>query len=176
MAMQRAPSRHGKNKAFTLVELMAVLSIAAVLIAIGAPGFRALIESQQMTTTVNDFFAAINLARSEAIKRGERVELMAADGDGHWEKGWVVLLDTNHTGKPDTGDEIIFSHGPVPDGITIDPRLPDKAVQYLAYDGTGHAPAGSFWLSRGNKVERKIKINFLGRPRVCNPATDRDSC
>jgi type IV fimbrial biogenesis protein FimT len=161
---------------FSLIELMAVLAIAAILLMIGIPGFGSLIQHQRMTATVNEFFAAINLTRSEAIKRGVRVDLMPAGGESDWAKGWVIFVDKNNNREQDAGDEIIFSHGPVPGGIAIEPRFGGSAVKYLAYNGTGHTQAGSFSFSQNREVMRKIIINFLGRPRACNPKTEGDAC
>jgi type IV fimbrial biogenesis protein FimT len=169
---------------FSLIELMVVLAIATTLLAVGVPGFRALIQSLQVTTTVNDFLGAINLARSEAIKRGGRVDMMPDDGND-WAKGWVVFINRNDTREPDARDDIIVSHGPVPDGIAIQARLTDLRVQLLSYNGTGrthvdgrlHIPQfGSFSFLVDGKVKKNIVINFLGRPRVCTPLKDSASC
>ncbi len=159
------------------------MSIAAILLAAGVPSFRSLIQNQRMTATVNDFFAAINLTRSEAIQRGTRVDLVPADATD-WAKGWIVFVDENDNQKPDTGDQIIFSHGPAPNGIAIAAAFGGAQVKYVAYNGTGRTrtnassqtpQAGHMSFTMGEQV-RKIVINFLGRPRVCNPDVDSDNC
>jgi type IV fimbrial biogenesis protein FimT len=156
---------------FSAIELMIVLAIAVILLTAAVPGFRSMIQSQRMTTATNDLLAAINLTRSEAIKRGARVHLMPAGGGADWTKGWVVFIDKNKNKKPDAGDEIIFSHSPVADGITIERKPENTAVQY---NGTGHTQAGHLLLTL-DQIERNIIINFLGRPRVCNPGSEK-SC
>lgn len=168
---------------FTIVELMAVLGIAAILMTVAVPSFHNTLQKQRMGTAVSDFFAAINLTRSEAIQRGARVDLVPLNG-ADWAKGWVVFVDQNHNQKPDAQESIIFSHGPVPDGITIKSTLTDSKVQYLAYNGTGRSrtnansqtpQAGNFSFSQEKQI-RRIKINFLGRPRMCDPEIDGTSC
>jgi type IV fimbrial biogenesis protein FimT len=168
---------------FTLVELMTALGITAILMALAIPSFHDLLQKQRISTTASDFFAAINLTRSEAIQRGARVDLVPLDG-ADWAKGWVVLVDQNNNQKPDPGERIIFSHGAVPDGITIKSTLTDSKVQYLAYNGTGHSrtnangqtpQAGNFSFTQDKHV-RRITINFLGRARICNPEVDGSSC
>jgi type IV fimbrial biogenesis protein FimT len=174
----------GKACGFTLIELAVTLVIAAILLAIGVPSFTGFIRNIEITTAANDFFAAINLARTEAIQRGLRVDLVPADEGGDWTKGWVVFVDRNRNRRPDAGDTVIFTHGPAPKGMRITANLTDSTVQYLAYNGAGrtrtHANGyrtqfGTFTLETGNKV-RKIKLNFLGRPRICNPEVDKQSC
>ena len=55
-------------KGFTLVELMVALAVAAILMIIAVPSFTNMINASRLTTTVNDFVAAINTARLEAVK------------------------------------------------------------------------------------------------------------
>jgi type IV fimbrial biogenesis protein FimT len=147
---------------------MIVLAIAIILLTVGVPSFRSMIQNQRMTTATNDLLAAINLTRSEAIKRGARVHLASATGGADWTKGWVVFIDKNNDHMPDAEDELIFSHQPVADGINIAHKPENTAVQY---NGTGHSQAGHFLLTL-DQLEKKIIINFLGRPRVCNPVSD----
>jgi type IV fimbrial biogenesis protein FimT len=162
---------------------MIVLAIAVVLLAIGVPGFNSLIQAQKMTTTVNNFFAAVNLARSEAIHRGMRVDFIAADG-ADWASGWIVLIDQNGNQKADPGEQIIFSHGPAPAGMTIKSSFTDSKRPYLAYNGTGRTrtnansqtPQLGSWSFSLDDHARRIVINFLGRPRVCNPKIDTTTC
>ena len=158
---------------------MVALSIATILLMIAIPNFSALITNQKITTTTNDFFMAINLTRSEAIKRGARVDLVPLDG-GDWSKGWTVFVDKNNNQVVDAGDEVIFSHGPTSKNLIVKSALTDSSVPYLAYGGTGrsrtHASGqtpqfGTISFTLDRQV-RRIKLNFLGRARLCNPEKD----
>jgi type IV fimbrial biogenesis protein FimT len=171
-------------RGYSAVELMVVLAIASVLLAIGVPGFSSLIRHQKITTTVNDFFAAITLTRSEAIQRGVRVDLVPAGNGTEWTEGWIVLVDSNHNQRADAGEQIIYSHGPVPKGIAIKSAFTDSKVQYLAYNASGRTrtnansqtPQLGSWSFTLDDQVRRIIINFLGRPRACNPVTDTATC
>lgn len=62
---------------FTLIELLVTLAVAAILLAIGVPGLRNILLTNRLATTANEVVAALNLARSEAIKRNARVDFNA---------------------------------------------------------------------------------------------------
>ena len=55
------------QEGFTLIELLTVLTITGILLGMGVPSFRSLMQNQKLTTTVTDFFVSISLTRSEAI-------------------------------------------------------------------------------------------------------------
>lgn len=76
---------------FTLIELMVTISIAAILLAIGIPSFQAIFENNRLATQANELITAVNLARSEAIKRGADVTITPNTLD--YVNGWCV-----HTG------------------------------------------------------------------------------
>lgn len=163
---------------------MIVLAIVAVLLTVGVPSFRNMIHNQKITTAANDLFAAVNLARSEAIGRGVRVDLVPSGDGSDWSEGWVVFIDADADQKPGPGEQVIFSHGAVASGVAIESAFTDSKRNYIAYTPSGRsrtntnsqAPqVGSWSLSIGAKA-RRIKVNFLGRPRVCDPDTEKSGC
>lgn len=178
-AMRARWREHG----FTLIELLVILTISAVLLAIGIPGFNSLVQSQRLTTSTNALFMAVNMARAEAIHRGRRVDLVPLDGR-QWSGGWIVFIDENHNQRPDKGELIIHTHRVNIRQLRITPRFSDSKVQYIAFNGSGrsHSNAGSqvsqsgHWLLELGPHARKLIINFLGRPRVCNPHKDKTGC
>ena len=172
------------RQGFSLVELMTVIAIASILLAIAVPSFRAMLQTQRITAATNDFFAAIRLARSESVQRGRRIDLVPTDPNGDWAKGWVVFVDNNNNQKPESGEQVIFTNGAVADGIKIEANLTDSSTQYLAYNGTGRTrtnlssetPQFGSFLFKLDKQSRKIILNMLGRPRVCNPEIEKTTC
>jgi type IV fimbrial biogenesis protein FimT len=175
------PIRH---RGLSMIEMMVVLAIAAILMALAAPGFGDLIQSQRVTATANDFVAAINLTRSEAIRRGMRVDLVPAGDGGDWAAGWIVFVDSDDDQRPGPGEERVFSHGRVGGGIRIEAIFTDKAAQYLAYNATGRTRTngssqtpsyGRFRIELGEHT-RHVVVNMLGRLKVCEPVSRDEEC
>lgn len=64
-----------RQAGFTLVELMVTVAIAAILLGVGVPSFRTLIENNRIAAASNDVVTALQYARSEAVKRGVFVDV-----------------------------------------------------------------------------------------------------
>ena len=86
------------NSGFTLVELMAVVAIGAILMAIGAPSYRYVTNSNRISAEVNGLLGDLQFARSEAIKEGGTVTVCPSTdnktctNNSHtWNTGWIVV-------------------------------------------------------------------------------------
>lgn len=165
---------------FSMVELMVGLAICAILLSIGVPSCYQLIQHIRLTTTVNAFFGAIHLTRSEAIRRSARVDLVPINGTD-WAQGWIVFIDDDDNQIADPGERIVATHGPVSGKMVIRSVLTDSSKPYLAYNGAGRTRInasnqvpqfGTVSFILGEKA-RYIKLNFSGRPRTCDPESDK---
>jgi type IV fimbrial biogenesis protein FimT len=167
---------------FTLIELLIVLAIAGIALTLALPGFQQLIRHQQLITTANGLFYAIQLTRTEAIRRNRIVQLAPLD-DADWAKGWRIYLNDAENnvkaGRYRDGDRIILQHSALPAGIHIEshPRAPSEI--YIAYNGGGRStrrnrgPLAGSWHVHLKQETRIIAINFQGRARICDPTQDR---
>lgn len=77
-----------RENGFTLIELIVALAVLAVLTALAVPSFRETMQNNRLVTRSNDIVTALNLARSEAIKRGEVVNVSA--NGANWNSGILV--------------------------------------------------------------------------------------
>lgn len=76
--MQR--QRQGQSPGFTLVELLIAISVVAILLSLGVPGFRNFILMQRLKSINAQLVTDLHLARSEAAARNEWVRI-AFNGD-----------------------------------------------------------------------------------------------
>lgn len=166
----------------SLSELVVVLGMVAVTAAVAAPNLHAIVQGQQLRVAASDLYSAIQLTRSQAIARNERVILTANDDAGlDWSRGWTVFVDRDDDRHPGEGDDILAVRPALPQGVLIGYSFTGAAApQYIAYNGAGRSCSdtnsgasrpGTLSLFHGGQV-RRIKINMLGRARLCNPAID----
>ncbi len=97
-------------RGFTLIELMVTLTVMAIVLSLAAPSFASLLASNRMATQTNELIGALNLARSEAVRRSQPVTLLA--GEANYSKGWSVFPDDN-------GDGVAASATNAADGLPI---------------------------------------------------------
>lgn len=81
-----------RSGGFTLIELMLVVTLAALLLGIGVPSFNSFVSGQRVKTAASDFSMAAVQARSEAIKRNAEIGVVSAAGG--WKNGWCVIDPT----------------------------------------------------------------------------------
>lgn len=157
-----------RYRGFTIIELMLTLAVVAILATVAAPSFVNVIQNNRATTQANELVAAINLTRSEAVKRGVRVSLCSSsdqascDDSNDWSVGWIAFVDTG-VANP-VVDEVLRAWD-APDGT---PALTGPTS--LRYRPQGDVlSAGQFSLEFPGCTSdhgRLIDVNASGRPNV----------
>ncbi len=142
---------------FTIIELMVAIAVLGVLMGIGVPGMQSFLQNSRLTSQINLLSTSLAIARSEAIKRNDRVLICVstngtaceATGSGTtWDEGWLVFVDRNNNSVVDLGppgtddcavtattDCIIASQAAYPGTNILTPGA--GAPDFLAYVGDG---------------------------------------
>ena len=165
---------------FTIIELMLTIAVAAVILTLGVPSFQGLMERNQLTSGINSFISSMSPARSEAIKRNQRVSICPR-GNGEtcvgnqYENGWIIFVGRNSNGtRQSATEELIWVSDPLPGNMTLRGEgCCDDGIPYLA-SGQINGIAGSIHLCKDNDNDRSIKIsiNTFGRARLDEAGSD----
>jgi len=168
-------------RGFTLIEMLAALTIASILMAGALPAMSSVGSTMKLSSLSNAFLSQLHLARSEAIKRNSRVVICkSADGtvcsaSGGWEQGSIVFHDANNNGLREVGGELLIQRGePLPDDYRLAGN--QNVARYISFNPQGMTQltsggfqAGTLTLcSRSTEqvAARQVVISAVGRPRI----------
>jgi type IV fimbrial biogenesis protein FimT len=105
----------------TLVELLVVITIAAILMSIGVPSYKYVTTSNRVSNEINGLLGDMQFARYEAVKEGLTVQICPAatftppspppttcTASNNWSTGWIVLSNAAAT----NGTSIVLRRQP----------------------------------------------------------------
>lgn len=163
---------------FSLIEVMVVIAIVGILAAIAAPSFTEMLRNNRASAAASALQVSLNLARSEAIKRGSdaRVTVAANTTAGTFTNGWAVFVDrtlnanssvapTTNTATLELIEVVAAPSGPLSFSQTF------ASINSFTYDGRGRgidvAGAGvinrQVWFFDGTSQRHCLVTNNSGR-------------
>ncbi len=131
-------TQHG----FTMVELIVVVSIVALLLAIGAPSYRYVTTANRVAGDVNRLVGDLQFARAEAIKEGSPVTVCSStngatcSGSATWTTGWIVFADANGNQSVDANEAVLRVQSALTGGDTF---AADNAIGAVTFNRVGFA-------------------------------------
>lgn len=187
---------HRRQKGFTLIELLVAMAVAAVLLAVGVPSFQSAIVSNRLTSATNDLVGTLAQARSEAIKRGERITVcISSNGtscaaSGGWQQGWITFVDTTRSGTAaavDTGETVLAVTQRASSSTQIQGSTAVEQYVSFSSDGTARRMSGATQAGTlrtcepsaalsNDKRARDIDIASVGRLSTSTPASIAATC
>ncbi|MDH5436801.1 MAG: GspH/FimT family pseudopilin, partial [Gammaproteobacteria bacterium] len=166
---------------FTLPELVTVMAVVSIVTTTVIPGMQGMLQNNRMTTQVNTLVTSLHLARSEAVKRGQRVTLcQSTDGiscgtSNYWHEGWIIFTDPNHDETLNSEETMIRVQQKMAANTTIKLRRGGNNVNhYMFYEPTGFTNTNgrfTFCDKTDHAKKRGIIYYRTGRPRFSYKGT-----
>ena len=127
----------------TLLEVLTVITIVAILMALGVPSYQYVTSANRISGEVNALLGDLQYARAEAIKEGQTVSVCASSnlttcsGTTTWQNGWIVFSDVNGTGAVDSpSDTILRAQRAFPLGDTFNAN---NSMKFVTFNREGFA-------------------------------------
>jgi type IV fimbrial biogenesis protein FimT len=159
----------GRALGFTLWELLCGLAIGGVALGLGTPAFSAFLLDARMTADVNGWVLAVQVARSEAAKRGRPV-IVCKTADTRRcsateiDAGWMVYVNLDDQYPPLRSDvePLLYVHTVELSGTIVSNR------PYYEFRPHRRSTNGTtvFCDRRGAQSARAVIVSYTGRPRV----------
>ncbi|MBL4584655.1 MAG: GspH/FimT family pseudopilin [Pseudomonadales bacterium] len=168
---QKTPCNQ-RQSGFNLVELIATMAIAAILLGVGVPSLLRMINGSLITGYVDAMTGGLAVARTEAIVEKNSVsicksaDLLNCDNSVDWHDGWIVFIDANGNQSVDGADRIVRVH----EALSAQTKLVYSGGTYLQYGYKGdlESSAGSFVFcpqDNDDTLAQGITIATSGRVR-----------
>lgn len=161
-----------RSGGFSLIEVLLVLALSATLLLLAVPGMRGVIAVARLDAAIADYYGALALARSEAIRRGVRVSLRNSGGSCNWGAGWQMFVDADSDGQLDVGEVILRRQAALSTPLTLYGNT--NYTNFIAFkaDGTVNQ-VGTFILCHDNLLaeggqsrSRALIVSWAGRVRL----------
>ena len=182
----RTPAMSARG--FTLVELAITVVVLSVMMAMAAPLFTGMTNGNRLTSNANEIVAALQIARSEALRRNARTSFCQSTNgttcsdNAAW-TGWLIFADADGDNIVDA-DEIVRS-GVIEAPIQILPSS-NITLSRITFRSDGLAYTGNDLLEANVRVclpvtnpevnVRDVNIAIGGRIAVRAPVDAAGAC
>lgn len=163
-----------RQRGFTLVELLITIAVATILMTVAVPSFVETVKNNRLTTNANALLGALAIARSEAVKEGQRATVCASDdqatcGGDDWTLGWIVWVDVDGNGVQ-AASELHQVGDASPSSMTLDATT--YTIQFTAQGALVTGTDGSITLcdDRTGETGRVITLSNTGRANISEAA------
>ncbi|BBB27729.1 GspH/FimT family pseudopilin [Amphritea japonica] len=161
--------KYSKEKGFSLIELMIVLSILVILLTIGVPSLVGFVRSQKLESAVQLFKDGYSQARYEAVSRQETIHICPLNNvtnrcGNNWDRGMLTFNDLNGDSQFDPAVDRLLRQSAFPEGVGI----VWNQIGFLKIGASGGINKnGTFIIQvRGDSYSKRLVISPTGRIRI----------
>ncbi|MCB1845071.1 MAG: prepilin-type N-terminal cleavage/methylation domain-containing protein [Halioglobus sp.] len=150
--MRAAPLVGRRERGFTLLELIAVLAIAALVMGVSAPAMQRLYQSAQYRSAVSDVVSELNAARIQAIRSGTPNDVMIDPVARSITRGQQV-----HSLPESFKLTVLGSRELNRDGVGV-----------IRFYADGASSGGNVTVTHANGMSAQVQVDWLlGRVSLC---------
>lgn len=172
----------------TLLEMMAVVAIAAIMASIGAPLLQQQLAHREVENAARRFIQHAQFARQAALF-GDGLTVQIVPVEHQWSQGWRVVQTEKQSQTAASMQQVLLSQGDIAP-VEIDERSsgfggPNGQRKQIGFDtfGSAKSQSGGFVANRmvfrhqhACGVERHAILSSGGRWRLCDPDQDSRAC
>jgi|GEM_PF-3134477 len=173
-----------RQRGFTITELMIVVAIMGTLTVAVAPSLARWSTSIHMSSSIREIASELQLARMKAIAQNTRMTVCFYSPSSDFPKfthGFLSLhiTSTGWCTAPPSSPGPVFNQfkatvRALPTGVSVEP-----SQSSFTFNSKGRAGAGNIAFTRlpiptskPPRPDKKIKVDSVGRVRICAPAAD----
>lgn len=103
----------GRQRGFTMVELMVVVALMGIVLGFAVPSMKTALLNNKLSSYANSFAGSVGLAKSEAIKRNATITICRSSSGtacattGNLQQGWIVFNDKDSDGTVDSDETLL---------------------------------------------------------------------
>jgi prepilin-type N-terminal cleavage/methylation domain-containing protein len=150
----------------SFLELLVVLSIIAILTMMAVPAFTSFLENKRLVATNQNLYYALQLARSEAVKRNTTVYFVMQTGDN-----WCYGSNSGSTCNCSTAGSCALGSVTTPRAQQTTLSTTGIVSNTIQFEGTrgsiGSSSLVTFTLY-GQSINMSVKITALGNLSLCS--------
>lgn len=183
-------------RGFTAIELLVTISLAAILLTLTTSGYIEFLDKRKIRGAVENIFADLQFARTEALKRSRsvRVVLTLSDGGATWCYGLThnpscdctvtditsaefCSLDIDNDGDSSdigsTETSYVVSNTQWPKVTISDANYPGAKPTLIFRPPHATATVGHIDITSDEGKSARIRTNEVGRVAICSPTDER---
>ena len=173
--------RCARSRGFSVIELLAVLAIAVILLSLGVPAWKDLISSTKVSSSRMLLASTLALARETALENAQYLTLCPSSDQQQcsgdytaWHEGMILFVDRNADRQHSDDEPILRTIARMP-RITIQSSSGRKSIRYAA-DGSawGSNLTLRFCMPEDASYNRAIILYGSGRARFSDSLSNGD--
>lgn len=161
----------------SLIELLAGITMVAIVTAIAVPPMAELIERQRAISATNSLVAHLSLTRLAAVTHNSQAVLCSsADGATcrtgiDWSGGWLLFLDQDGNRRPDRpGDIVRADNTGMSRHLRLTSSIGRQQARYLPDGRSAGSNLSIHICNKRGELLNSVVVNNAGRIRSTRPA------